>query len=113
VLVVSDHSPVIRDALSGLNPKLAELAAEGDEFQFGTRYRRQVEVEYEVTTASAAASRAISDSLRQSLVGPVKAASGLVSPVGAGERNSTVHGVVKIPLDRFTHWLAQASSQHP
>jgi hypothetical protein len=101
--------PEIQRSISGLDPKLAELVGTADDFQFGLRYRKQVELEYEVITASATGTRGISDSLRQSLTGSGKGASLLTSPV-RNEEKSTARGVVKIPLNRFGQWLREASA---
>jgi hypothetical protein len=98
----------IRQQLLGLDPTMAKLVEDAEEFQFGIRYHRQVEVEYEVTTASAATSHTVSNALRQALAGPQKGSSLLAS----GSRNDgvhTIHGVTKIPVTRFSSWLMNAS----
>lgn len=98
----------IRNTLAALDNNLATLAGSGDAFQFGIRYRRQVEFEYEVTASSATATRTISASLMQSLSGSQKGSSFLSSGDSADGEN-TVRGVVKIPPDQFGAWLEKAS----
>jgi hypothetical protein len=112
VLSSTSRYPEIQKSLSDLDPKLAELVGTADDFQFGIRYRKQVEFEYEVTPASAAGTRSVSDSLRQSLAGPGKGASLLASPATSGD-DHTVRGVVKIPLNRFGQWLRDTSAPGP
>lgn len=105
VLSSTSRYPEIRRSLEGLDPKLAELVRKADEFQFGIRYRKQVEFEYEAMTATA---RRTTDSLRQSLAGP-EGASLFAAPVTNGE-DTTARGVIKIPLGRFGNWLREASA---
>lgn len=109
VLSSTSRYPEIQRSLMGLDPKLAELVGTADGIQFGLRYGKQVEFEYETSTASPTATLSPSDSLRQSLAQPGKGASLLASPVASGN-SRTVRGVVKIPLDRFGQWLREASA---
>ncbi|HMD21355.1 MAG TPA: hypothetical protein VKH40_13595 [Alloacidobacterium sp.] len=106
VLSSAKQFPEIEKALAGLDPKLGELVGTADDFQFGIRYRKQVEFEYEATTAT---TRRRTDSLRRSLAGPEKGASLLAAPVTNGEE-ATARGVIKIPLGRFGNWLREASA---
>src|SRR5262249_30734673 len=48
VMSGANRNPEVRQALAGLDRKMADLAGEAESFQFGIRYRRQVEFEYEV-----------------------------------------------------------------
>jgi hypothetical protein len=57
----------IEHALASLDPILAKLIHDGNSFQFGVRYGRKVEVEYEVTAPSSASAPAISHSSTHSL----------------------------------------------
>lgn len=98
----------VRDALMGLDPKLAELAGDGDMFQFGIRYRKQVEFEYEVTTASGPASHTISESLLRSLTRPAKGSSFLADNEPS-EDSRTVRSEIKIPRTQFGAWLEKVS----
>jgi hypothetical protein len=69
VLTANTQSTEIRNALWALDPKLADVIESGDAFQFGVRYSRHVEFEYEVNTASSADAQTLSNSLAQSLGG--------------------------------------------
>jgi hypothetical protein len=100
----------IRKALAAIDPTVADLAADGDAFQFGIRDRRQVELEYEITTASATGGRTISGSLMQSLAGPGKGSSFLPS-VDTTRGGKTVRGVLKIPPAQFSRWLAAVNAR--
>lgn len=104
------HSEEIRSVLGRLHPALATLIENGGTFQFGIRYARQVEFEYEVASASTAAARTISDSLTQSLAGSGKGSSLLRGPDLTGGDN-TVHGVIKVSMSRYNAWLAEFSAR--
>jgi len=108
LLAAPVHSEEIRNALGRLDPALATLIENGGAFQFGIRYARHVEFEYEVATASTAATRAIADSLTRSLAGPAKGSSLLRSQDLTAEDN-TVRGVIKVSMNRYNTWLAQVS----
>ncbi len=106
VLSAPNRNDEIRNALVTLDPKLAELAREADIFQFGIRYRKQVEFEYKVTTTSATPT--ISNSIALSLTGSLMGSSWLSSPdTSGGDR--TERGVVIIPSLRFAAWLAKVN----
>jgi len=104
--------PEIERALDSLNPKLAKLVAGADAFQFGIRYRKEVELEYEATTASVAVSHPISDSLKQALAGSGRGSSLLDSSTASGAENNG-RGVIKFPLTQFGDWLKDAAGQKP
>jgi hypothetical protein len=59
----------VKHTLSSLAPTLANLVHDGDSVQFGVRYGKKVEVEYEITSPSSASTQAPSNSLAQSLNG--------------------------------------------
>jgi hypothetical protein len=98
----------IRDVLAVIDPKLAAGLKGGDAFQFGIRYGRRVEFEYEITTNSSAATRSISDLLTQSLVGPEKGLA-LLPPIDLSTDNNTVRGLIKVSMTRYNAWLAEVS----
>jgi hypothetical protein len=108
VLSVPAWSSEIRDALAVIDPQLAAGLKDGDAFQFGIRYGRRVEFEYEITTASATA-RVISDALMQSLAGSEERSSLLPPPDMTGDDN-TVRGVIRISMARYNSWLAEIST---
>ena len=92
--------------LAALDPHLADLTREEASFQFGIRYARQVEFEYEVTTASATATRAIADSFPRSLTGQAMGAA-LLDVSDVTEEEKTVHGTLTVPVARYNAWLAE------
>jgi len=100
----------IRNALTVINPQLAAGLKDGDAFQFGIRYGRHVEFEYEITTASTTTARAISDSLTHALAGPEEGSAFLPSAEGSGN-NNRVRGVVKVSIARYNAWLEKISAQ--
>jgi hypothetical protein len=103
-------SPEIRDALAVIDPKLAETLKDGDKLQLGIHYGRQVELEYEVTTASTADARTIAGSLTLSFAGPVEGSVSLL-PVGAIIDGNLLHGTIKVSITRYNLWLAKISSR--
>jgi hypothetical protein len=110
VLSVPAWNAEIRHALAMINLDLAERLRDGDSLQFGICYGRKVEFEYEVTTTSDSATRAISNSLVQSLVGPEKGSALLISSESTG-KNDTVRGVIKVSMNRYNAWLAEVSAR--
>jgi hypothetical protein len=110
VMIAPARNPEVRSTLQSLVPEIAELAGDGDLFQFGIRYRKQVEFEYEVTSNSAASSRTISQSLMRSLAGPVPASMFLPEP-DVIEIGHAARGVIKIPTSRFGAWLNEVTKK--
>ena len=106
VLSLLTWTPDIRDSLAALNPKLAEVLKDGDTLQFGTHYGRQIEFEYEITTASTEATRSISDSPSQSLSGLGKEIA-LLRFTDAITEGNTVRGVIKVSMARYNAWLTE------
>jgi hypothetical protein len=107
VLAVPARNPEIQVALESLDSKLADLAKGAEAFQFGVRYRKQVEFEYEVTMATVTAPPAIPNPLMQSFVRPGKGA--WLLPSGVTGNDNTVRGVIKIPVAQFSKWMAGIS----
>lgn len=110
VLSVPAWSSEIRDALAVIDPQLAARLKDGDAFQFAIRLGKHVEFEYEITTASTATSRTISDSLTKALAGPEGGSAFLPSTKGSGN-DGTVHGVIKVSMTRYNAWLDKISAQ--
>jgi hypothetical protein len=100
----------MRNALAVVYPQLAERLRDGDSLQFGIRYGKQVEFEYEITTASPAATQAISKSLTQSLAGMAIGSSPMPSPDIAADDN-TVRGVIKVSTTRYNARLAEVGAR--
>jgi hypothetical protein len=103
-------TPEIRSALAAIDPRLAEQLKDGDALQFGIHYGGQIEFEYEVTTATAAASQTVSDSLTQSLAG-LEEGSALLLPTSSIINGNTVRGVVKVSAARYSAWIAEVSAR--
>jgi hypothetical protein len=110
MLSVPARNAQIWTILAALNPQLANLTREAASFQFGIRYARQVEFEYEVTTASATATRAITDSFPRSVATSAKKAA-LLDVTDLTEDGKTVHGTLKVPIARYNSWLAEVSAR--
>jgi hypothetical protein len=110
VLSQSAWNPEIRSALAAIDPELAAGLKDGDAFQFGIHYGRHVEFEYEITTNSSAATRSISDTLTQSLVGPEKGLA-LLPPIDMSTDNNTVRGIIRVSMTRYNAWLAEVSAR--
>jgi hypothetical protein len=105
VLSLPTWTSDIRDSLAAITPKLAELLKDGDTLEFGIHYGRQVEFEYEVTTASSHTAHAMSASLTQSLAGLGKESAFRSTDVIS--EGTTVHGVIKVSMARYNAWLTE------
>jgi hypothetical protein len=110
MLSVPARNAAIWTLLAALNPQLANLTREAASFQFGIRYARQVEFEYEVTTASATATRAIADLFPRSEARPAKEEA-LLDMNDLTEDGKTIHGTLKVPIARYNSWLAEVSAR--
>jgi hypothetical protein len=97
----------VTHALGSLDPTLANLVHDGDSFQFGVRYGRKVEVEYEVVSPSGASAQADSDSLTQSVIGGNLEESSLLAHRDMTGDGPSVRGVVKVAMTRYRTWLAE------
>jgi len=106
VLSLPTWTSDIREALRALNPKLAALLKDGDRLQFGIHYGRQIEFEYEVTTASSHTALAMSASLTRSFTG-LKKGSALFPSTDAVSEGNTVHGTIKVSRARYDAWLTE------
>ena len=115
ILAVPARSGEIRNALRTLDPALAQLVENGDAFQFGIRYGRQVEFEYEVTAASNSAAQAMSSSLMQSLGGSklktISEEASFLPRAGTATEGGGMRGAVKLSRAKFDTWLAQVAQR--
>jgi hypothetical protein len=102
-------SPEIRSALAVIDPELAAGLKDGDALQFGIRYGRHVEFEYEITTASSSVRHSISDSLARSLEGPERGSALLNSDMATEDH--TTHGVIKVSMARYNAWLTEVAAR--
>jgi len=110
VLAAFVHNYETRRALGSLDPTLADPAHDGDAFQFGIRYGRHVEFEYELTASSRSFAQAVSGSLSQSLAGPAKGLALLRAPYVTGN-GTPMRGVIKLSRARYEAWLAEILSR--
>ena len=110
ILAAFVHNYETRRALGSLDPMLADPAHDGDAFQFGIHFGRHVEFEYEITPASTACTRIISDSLPQSLAG-LKKESTLIPLADAMSGCNPIQGVIKVSIARYNAWLAEVAAR--
>jgi hypothetical protein len=103
----------IEHAFGSLDPNLANLIHDGNSFQFGVRYGKKVEVEYEVTVPSSASAQAIPNSSMQSLVAGSRKGFSLLPPLDLTEDRASVRGVVKVEMTRYAAWLAECARSAP
>jgi hypothetical protein len=112
VLTANTQSAEIRNALWALDPKLADVIESGDAFQFGVRYGRHIEFEYEVNTASSADAQTLSNSLAQSLGGPQGKGSPLLPAPDLAKGGGAEHGVVRVSRAQYDAWLAAVRARN-
>jgi len=110
VLSLPVMSPEIREALAIIDPQLAARLTDGDAFQFGIRYGKHVEFEYEITTASSSATHSISDLLARSLAGPERG-SALLNSSDTATEDHTARGVIKVSMARYNAWLTEVAAR--
>ncbi len=99
----------IEHAFGSLDPKLASLIHDGNSFQFGVRYGKKVELEYEVTVPSSASPQASPTFSMQSLVAGSREAVSLLAPLDLTEDRASVRGIVKVEMNRYAAWLAECA----
>jgi hypothetical protein len=104
-----DVDDELERAFGSLDPVLANLLHDRNSFQFGVRYRRKVEVEYEVTVPSGAPAQLISNFSTRSLVPVNSNGSSLLPRQGLAADRASVHGVVKVTTTRYAAWLAECA----
>lgn len=102
------RNPEIEGVLTALDPWLGKVAGNADAFLFGIRYRRQVEFEYEATTASDAEASSISAPVQ--LFAETGRGTALLPTLKSAGADNVVRGVVKIPTSQFSRWLEKVSS---
>jgi hypothetical protein len=92
-----------------LDPALANLIHDRKPFQFGIRYGRKVEVEYEVTVPSGASAQSISNFSTQSLVAGNRNGSSPLPRPDLTAGRAPVHGVVKVTTKQYEAWLDECA----
>lgn len=106
VATVSGGDNEIRPILQTLDSTFADLLRIGDTIQFGIRYGRQVEFEYEINLASRFDVETIERSFAERAANQVKSST---LPVSTFSRvDGGVRGVLKVPKARYEAWLAEA-----
>ena len=105
ILNTPARNPEIKNALAALDPKLSELTEEGDSLQFGIRYGRHIEFEYEITTAAGSTARNVSNALAQSIVGEPMTQSSLLTSQNSRDNVAIEHGLVKVSRAQYGRWL--------
>jgi hypothetical protein len=105
VLGSFDVDDELEHVFGSLDPALANLIHDRKSFQFGVRYGKKVELEYDAVVPSAAPTPSISNFSGQSLVaGNGKGSSLLSRQDPAGQ-----HGVVKLTAAQYKTWLAECA----
>jgi hypothetical protein len=84
---------------------LANLIHDRKSFQFGVRYGKKVELEYDAVVPSAAPAPSISNFPGKSLL----AGNGNGSSLLPRQDSAGVHGVVKITIAQYKAWLAECA----
>jgi hypothetical protein len=105
ILNTPARNPEIKNALAALDPKLSALTEEGDSLQFGIRYGRHIEFEYEITAAAGSSARTISNTLAQSIVGVPITQSSLLTSQDSRENVAIEHGLMKFSRAQYGRWL--------
>jgi hypothetical protein len=101
VATLPDHNGEIQAAFEMLDARLAELLHAGDTLEFGTRYGRQVEFEYEVGLASSRDVESVLASLQPPLTGSFLLPVAELIKIDGG-----IRGVLKVSKDRYEAWKA-------
>ena len=108
VATLPDHNSEIQSTFQILDARFAGLLRAGDTIQFGIRYGRQVEFEYEVGMASGRDAASVQRSLSQSATG--MKGSSLLPVADLMRVDGGVRGVLKLPKGRYEAWLAEVQA---
>jgi hypothetical protein len=95
----------LEQVFASLDPVLANLIHDRKSFQFGVRYGRKVELEYDAIVPSAGPVQSISNFHGESLV----EGNGNGSSLSPRQDPAGVHGVVKITMEQYKAWLAECA----
>lgn len=102
---VKEGDTEIQPIFRMLDSRFADLLRTGDTIQFGIRYGRQVEFDYEIGPTSDPNAEAVQRSLAEPVADDGK---GSTLPVSTFNRaNGGVRGVLKVPKWRYETWLAE------
>jgi hypothetical protein len=106
VATLPNDNREIQAALQMLDSRLTELLRAGDTLEFGTRYGRQVEFEYEVGLSSSSREAGVIErSLVQPVTGPKE--SSLLPLADLMRVDGGVRGVLKVSTARYEAWKAE------
>lgn len=104
---LSEGDGEIQSIFRSLDSRVADLLVIGDTIEFGIRYSRQVEFEYEVHHASRPDTDVIKRSLAKPVAIPVESH---MLPVPAFSRVDVgVRGLLKLPKAQYEAWLTEAT----
>jgi hypothetical protein len=109
VLGVFNADDELEQVFRSLDPALANLIHDRKPFQFGIRYGRKVEVEYEVSLPSGASAQSISNFSAQSLVAGHRTGSSLLPGLDLTADSAPVHGVLKVTTKHYEEWLDECA----
>ena len=99
----------VEQLLGSLDPILVNLVHVADSFQFGVRYGRKVEVEYEVTVPSSAPEQAVSNSPTPSFAREDRKGFASLHRVDLTGDRASVRGVVKVAIAQYEEWMAEVA----
>lgn len=109
VISIPARNAEIRRAFMQLNPALGDLLHEGYILQFGIRYGRQIELEYQIglvapppVFSDGSASVAPAFEMHEKNIDPHCSE--------ATDANRVTHGVIKLSKSRYRYWLAAVSA---
>jgi hypothetical protein len=105
VATLPDHNSEIKAVFKMLDGRLADLLRAGDTIEFGVRYGRQVEFEYEVGLASRHDAESVQAFLQPPLIGPKEPSSLPVAHLMSVDDG--VRGVLKVSKERYEAWKAE------
>jgi hypothetical protein len=114
VLTRLASSNEMRSALELLDANLADSLQglqDGDTFQFGIRYGRRVEFDYEFNMSTIADAEAASKSLARSLAGPDVKEFSRLSAFDASQADGVIHGALKVSRARYDAWIAEVKAR--
>jgi len=106
VLGMFDADDDMEHAFGSLDPVFANLIHDRKSFQFGVRYGRKVQVEYEVIVPSGSLPQSISNSFTQSSFPQNHKRSSLLPHLDMRGDRASVRGVVKVTTTEYAAWLA-------
>ena len=100
-------------AFETLDPTLGDMIRRSSAFQYGMRFGRQVELDYDFNVPAIPNPDRISDPQIQAPVGEFINASSFSAPLStATEDGANLRGVLRISRSRYDRWLADVSTRN-